>query len=650
MKPISFRGAIFLATAVTCVLFFQNCSTGFDTAGNLSDGMKELATPSAGLSVISGGEASSLQVREVSSVATIPKENVLGAPSPHAILQRDSSGRVNLKLSIKDAPSKAAFFRTQIVSGAMTQTSNVFRFSGAPIELSVSTGMSSAALRIQLFDNAGVEVARWQNEPFMVGDVFLVAGQSNAATHGELPSKAQNPLNRTWSYESKVWEPLQDPMPLASHWKMQPFGGNPTSGGSVWPTFADMLSAQTGTPVGVISVAWGGSSVEHWLSGGSDTYKQQYQKDEPLVNRLIASAMGLSGCQFKAVLWHQGESDSVYGTSRTAYMDRLTRLRNLFVQKTGCNQPWVIARASFIPMSFNVPESRMMEIRTAQADISKAPGFAAGPDTDLLASPTHRYDRLHFSGEGLNKHARMWVEKVLALSNVSSSYNEEMSISEVRTVMGFYRDILKRKQEEILADYNGLFYHVRLLQEGQLTIPQVRASFENSDEAFIKQKFFSYHGRYPSSQEVQGLISKVQSGAARTREAIEIYIKHFFNSSIPASILGQTFDCGSFGDPDKNTMASWYKADLGRCPEPPGLNFWHAEWKRQSLSLSQWKVAVWDSNPLIQSFKRCLGSNPSDEVVTSCYRSHQLEGRSLELCGTGAPWVYKKGTERCYLK
>ena len=118
---------------------------------------------------------------------------------------------------------------------------------------------------------------------------------------------------------------------------------------------------------------------------------------------------------FRAVLWHQGESDANQADStRTLpgnlYQQYLTTLIRATRGAIGWDVPWFVAQASYhTPTDEGSPD-----IRAAQAALW-ATGFALqGPDTDALKSEFRDSGGkgVHFSGPGLRKHAALWVEKV----------------------------------------------------------------------------------------------------------------------------------------------------------------------------------------------------------------------------------------------
>lgn len=319
------------------------------------------------------------------------------------------------------------------------------------------------------------------------GDVFIVIGQSNAAVHGQTSQESSFAWNKTFSAADQKWIPLSDPLPMASNWRMSEFGGASSAGGSIWPIFADIWSAKTGKPVGIINLAWGGTTAAHWLDQTSETYQSQTGLNEPLLTRLIRVSNSIGGCQFKNVLWHQGESDAIAGTSKENYKAQLRALRDKFVSSTGCNQPWVIAHASFLPQSMNIPEVQMRAIREAQYELADGSSFMIGPDTDLMTSAKYRYDTLHFSDAGMRLHAELWANKLSQGISPQIDYSEYVLIPEVSLIVGLYQKVLSRSLIQMKADYNGLFYYSLRLQRNELSISEIEEIFRQSDE-YLKKR------------------------------------------------------------------------------------------------------------------------------------------------------------------
>ncbi|MCX6883360.1 MAG: hypothetical protein NTV12_12825, partial [Verrucomicrobia bacterium] len=91
-----------------------------------------------------------------------------------------------------------------------------------------------------------------------IGEVFVIAGQSNSGNHGE---GRQHPKSGTVAaFDGRGWRLAEDPQPGASG-----------DGGSFIPAFGDALSKHLGLPIGVVCLGAGGTSVREWLPKG-DTF------------------------------------------------------------------------------------------------------------------------------------------------------------------------------------------------------------------------------------------------------------------------------------------------------------------------------------------------------------------------------------------
>ena len=66
-------------------------------------------------------------------------------------------------------------------------------------------------------------------------------------------------------------------------------------------SFAKAITNKTGRPLGLVVNARGGSSINSWMKGAKDNYY-----DEALSRIRQAMKFGT----LKAIIWHQGESDS----------------------------------------------------------------------------------------------------------------------------------------------------------------------------------------------------------------------------------------------------------------------------------------------------------------------------------------------------
>ena len=248
-----------------------------------------------------------------------------------------------------------------------------------------------------------------------VGEVFVVAGQSNSANYGE--QKLQPASGTVATCSGQSWQEATDPQPGAE-------GG----GGSFLPPLGDALSARFGVPIGFVACGIGATSVREWLPAGTPfphpptltgRVRQlpdgRWESDGAAFCMLLESMKQSGPGGFRAVLWHQGESDANQAeASRTLpgplYREYLTEIIRQSRQAMGREIPWFVAQATY-----HVPgDEASPDIRAAQAAIAADGTALSGPDSDSLKGEWREAGGkgVHFSGPGLEQHARLWLEKI----------------------------------------------------------------------------------------------------------------------------------------------------------------------------------------------------------------------------------------------
>ena len=247
-----------------------------------------------------------------------------------------------------------------------------------------------------------------------VGEVFVVAGQSNAANHGEGRQEAKNPL--VVEFGGGHWQPAKDPEAGASG-----------KGGSFMPAFGDAMAGEFKVPIGLVAIAEGSTSVREWLppndavAAPPDTGRNvictgsnSWVSAGDLFERITTVEKEFGPRGFRAVLWHQGESDSHEPGDRqitpALYRQYLERVIEASREAAGWRVPWFVAQASY-----HSPGDRgSPELRAAQAAVV-ADGIAlAGPNTDELG-PEFRQGNgtgIHLNALGLQRHGRLWAQIV----------------------------------------------------------------------------------------------------------------------------------------------------------------------------------------------------------------------------------------------
>ena len=228
-----------------------------------------------------------------------------------------------------------------------------------------------------------------------VGEVFVTAGQSNSANHGSPGFTPTKDTVSAWMGGSD-WRHGYDPQPGAT-------GG----GGSAWSRLGEMLSDELKVPIGFISCGVGGARVDQWVPGAV-FYPRL---------RLAIKSAGPNG--IRAVLWHQGESDSISKTTAEEYAKRLNSIIRQSRIDSGLAVPWGIAIASYHPATSSQEEN---PIRKGQEMVIAGDALVfRGADTDSFGALGYLCDGVHFNNEGLYEHALRWKEAILKYS-LSSSF------------------------------------------------------------------------------------------------------------------------------------------------------------------------------------------------------------------------------------
>ena len=122
---------------------------------------------------------------------------------------------------------------------------------------------------------------------------------------------------------------------------------------------------------------------------------------------------GAHGC--RAVLWHQGESDSIAGTSAENYAKMLGEAIVQSRKDAGWDVPWGVALASFHPDPKATAERQAAVVAGQQKVIATVAGVFRGPETDSYHSRGFLNGSVHFNAQGLAAHAQGWADALAPL-------------------------------------------------------------------------------------------------------------------------------------------------------------------------------------------------------------------------------------------
>ena len=237
------------------------------------------------------------------------------------------------------------------------------------------------------------------HERIGVGDIYVIAGQSNSANYGTNSYTLQDDrVSVRESLTTEAWRLAYAPFPIA--------GG---AGGTAWDRLGDMLVAELDIPVGFISVGVGGSGLGQWINTG---YTETRLK--PAVQSFPANG-------FKAVLWHQGEADNVSNTSRDTYAANFQSMVDDTRVNAGWDVPWYVCEASY---ASNFVLSRETPVLAGQRlAANQDPLVYLGASTNEFqlenAAGGKLSDSVHFNAAGLADHAQQWKEILLGQAPIT---------------------------------------------------------------------------------------------------------------------------------------------------------------------------------------------------------------------------------------
>ncbi|GAB3691723.1 hypothetical protein GCM10027592_09970 [Spirosoma flavus] len=257
-----------------------------------------------------------------------------------------------------------------------------------------------------------------------IGEVFLVAGQSNAMGLPDLGSKGASErvlsINATNTFLNSdnvmvsADKPFAPPVlsPLRATNLVFPMGESAWC----WGDLGDAIADRYGVPVAFFNVGFPGTVADNWsrtAHGQTATNiftSKSWPYLQPYANLRNTLQYYHSQLGIRAVLWHHGESDAVpYQTPLNEYRRLVQDLIDQSRQDFGQSMPWVVARCSITPSG---PISSTT-ILGAQNALIQTPGNNVwpGPDTDSIQTPrpAHgHFENIAGGEQGLTEFGLSW--------------------------------------------------------------------------------------------------------------------------------------------------------------------------------------------------------------------------------------------------
>jgi len=163
----------------------------------------------------------------------------------------------------------------------------------------------------------GVELAQAGYNPFylghgdmlrsvFVGEVFAIAGQSNAAGYGK--GKVCDPPQYGVSVFDTGWRTAAHPIGQTK--ASAAYADALNCGHSAWLSFGKKILEQTGSPVGLVPAALNGSGIRSWQAG------------EPLFENLVSLCQQTGAGN---IIWYQGCTDTDEPDGYQELLERMLR-------------------------------------------------------------------------------------------------------------------------------------------------------------------------------------------------------------------------------------------------------------------------------------------------------------------------------------
>jgi len=325
----------------------------------------------------------------LANIALTLRAGLLSQPQNYGVYQRNADNTAQVPVVIHYAPEiKSLAYRYR--PGDDWQPLKLQR--NADNIASAITLPSGGWYRVELKqENQDGKITEKVVEHVGVGEVFITAGQSNAANWGEPRQKTTTGMVTV--FDGKAWRPAIDPLPICD--------GNQ---GSIWPLVGDRLTTELKVPIGFLCLGVGGSEVGQWTP---ENFRNKV-KGKVNYGRFVQFMPLLKPYGCRALLWHQGESDRM-AREKEVYYNNLKSIITSFQHDFG-NTPWLVAIVGNSWMDAN----NGIGCRAAQQQIIADKIALPGPDTDAIGKEFRLKEgkSSHFNQKGLEQHAALWCEVI----------------------------------------------------------------------------------------------------------------------------------------------------------------------------------------------------------------------------------------------
>ncbi len=236
-----------------------------------------------------------------------------------------------------------------------------------------------------------------------VGEVFVVAGQSNAYGGFQRVSSAVD--DRVMCLDFRQDSLSEQLLPLQFSHISYGTSIGPSQPPHLYGSLGDKLAQRLNVPILFLGAALGGTTSTQWQQSaagniGTIPSLAVYRQLGVILLHYIARTGA------RAVLWHQGEGD--ISTNTQTYFNNIKYVIDKSRQQVG-DKPlaWVVSRVSYVNGQTNP-----LVIAAQNQLISTVSNVFAGPATDSLTGTDNRADNVHLQGPGLIRFTNAWDQSL----------------------------------------------------------------------------------------------------------------------------------------------------------------------------------------------------------------------------------------------
>ncbi|WP_261800483.1 sialate O-acetylesterase [Paenibacillus sp. PAMC21692] len=256
----------------------------------------------------------------------------MDGPSNHRVYQRDEIGQADISYKLTLSGESRGVIEVLLLSAAGRRIGSARWETDGPTYKGCFREVHTGSYRIECRFTDGGLSGSIVADPVHVGDLWVLAGQSNMEGCGKLIEVEMPQTGVSCFYMGDKWDIAHEPLCWLNesldrvNWRVPENERGEaadrerrdrTIGAGLGIPFAKTMLRHTGVPIGLIMCAHGGSSMIQWgktPNGDDDAGSSLYGA---MLRKIIKLGGKIKGC-----LWYQGEAEAD-GENAPRYADRM---------------------------------------------------------------------------------------------------------------------------------------------------------------------------------------------------------------------------------------------------------------------------------------------------------------------------------------